>query len=96
MWLRSSLAVMQQRTRKFIAVLITIALLAFFAVCLWPAPTSRPRLLVTYRQTIDGHGHWRLQFGITNAGNRTVFTSKLGEIEVSNHTNLLSVGATPR
>ncbi len=41
-WLRSSLAVMQQRTRKFIAVLITIALLAFFAVCLWPAPTSRP------------------------------------------------------
>jgi hypothetical protein len=54
---------------------------------------SRPSVLVTYRQPIDGHGHWRLQFGITNVGNRTVFTSELGEIEVFNHTNLLSVGA---
>jgi hypothetical protein len=86
--------VKRQRSRKFMAVLITIAVLAFLAVCLWSTPTSRPRLSVTYLQTIDGHGNWRLQFGITNVGNSTVFTSNGGEIEVFNHTNLLSVGAT--
>lgn len=48
----------------------------------------------TYIKTIDGHGHWRLQFGITNVGNSTVLTSKLGEIAVLNRTNMLSVGAT--
>jgi hypothetical protein len=81
--------------RKFREVLIAIVvLLCFLGVWLWPRSTSNPRLSVTYIRTIDGVGHWRLQFGITNVGNRTVFTSELGEIEVFNHINLLSVGAT--
>lgn len=55
---------------------------------------SHPKLSVTYIQAIDGQGHWRLQFGITNVGNRTVFTFKSGKIEVFNRANPFSVGAT--
>ena len=75
--------------------LIVIALLGCIAG-LWLSvrSTSSPRLSVTYIETVDGRGHWRLRFGITNVGDGTVFTSKVGEIEVFNHTNLLSVGGT--
>jgi hypothetical protein len=85
---------MRHKSRKLLAVFIAIAVLAFLAICLWLVPTRTPRLSVIYIQTIDGHGNWRLQFGITNVGNSTVFTSERGEIEVFSHTNLLSVGAT--
>lgn len=85
---------MRHPSRKFLVVLITVAVVGFLGVCLWLGPRSHPRLSVTYIQTVNGQGHWRLQFGITNVGNCTVFTSKLGEIEVFNHTKLLSVGAT--
>jgi len=86
---------MRHPFRKFLAVLITIVVLVcFLGVWFWSRSTSDPRLSLTYIRSIDGGGHWRLQFGITNVGDRTVFTSKLGEIEVFNHTNLMSVGAT--
>jgi hypothetical protein len=71
-----------------------MAVLGIIAVCIfWLVPRGHPKLSVTYIQTIDGHGHWRLRFGITNVGDCTVFTSKFGKIELLNQTNLLSVGA---
>ena len=86
---------MRHPRRKFLAVLITIVVVGcFLGVWLWSRSTSNTRLSLTYVRTIDGVGHWRLQFGITNVGDRTVLTSNAGEIEVFNHTNLLSVGAT--
>lgn len=85
---------MRKALLRLLAVLIAVVLLAFFGGWLWFGGTRDPQLSVTYIRTIDGHGHWRLQFGITNIGNRTVFTSKHGQVEVSNPTNLLSVGAT--
>ena len=48
---------------------------------------------VTYVGAIDGKGHWKLRFAITNVGNSTVFTSTSGRIEMLNG-NPLSVGAT--
>ena len=89
-----SFAIMQQPFRKFWVLLIVVAMLALVAICLWSIPASHPKLSVSYIQTIDGHGHWRMQFGITNIGNCTVVTSKLGRIEMFNRTNLFSVGAT--
>ena len=86
---------MRKASCKFLGVSVAISLLlAFLVLCVCLSPRSHLGLSVTYLQTIDGHGHWRLQFGITNVGTSAVFTSKLGEIEVLNHTNLLSVGAT--
>lgn len=85
---------MQNASRKFLGVSVALAALAVFAVCLWLGSMSHAGLSVTYVQTINGHGHWRLQFGITNVGTSTVFTSNQGQIEVLDHTNLLSVGAT--
>jgi hypothetical protein len=85
---------MRHRSRTFLAVVIAIAVLVSLAVCLWVDATSRPKLSITYIQAINGHGHWRLQFGVTNVGKCLVFTSGLGKIEVSNHTSPFSVGAT--
>jgi hypothetical protein len=86
---------MRHPLSKFLVVLVAIVVVvAFLGVWFWSTLTSNPKLSVTYIRTIDGVGHWRLQFGITNVGNGTVSTSKLGKIEVFNHTNLLSVGAT--
>ncbi len=88
---------MRQPLRKLLVSLVAIVVIVAVAlpvVCLWFAPTRPPRLSVTYSQTIDGHGHWRLQFGITNVGKCTVFTSRLGQVEVFNHPSPLSVGAT--
>ncbi|HYG36540.1 MAG TPA: hypothetical protein VEC99_17235 [Clostridia bacterium] len=79
---------------KLLATVSAIAVVGFVAVSLWLGPTIHPKLSVTHIQTIDGHGYWRLHLGVTNVGNCTVFTSKLGEIEMLNHTNWLSVGAT--
>jgi len=61
---------------------------------LWLAPKGAPAISVTYVGVIDGKGHWRLRFGITNTGNSTVITSTSGEIEVFNDTNVLAVAAT--
>jgi hypothetical protein len=85
---------MRKSFRTFLAVLIAVVALCFFGVWLWFGGTSDPKLSVRNIRTIDGHGHWTLQFGITNTGHRTVFTSERGQVEVFNHTNLLSVGAT--
>src|SRR6266496_1666277 len=83
---RWSFDVMRHPLRKFLAALITImVLVCFLGVWFWSRSTNDPRLSLTYIRTINGVGRWRLQFGITNVGDRTVFTSKLGEIEVFNH-----------
>jgi len=58
-----------------------------------PRP-NKPRLSVTYIATINGNGHWRLKFGVTNIGNCTIVTYKSGSIEVFGRTNKLSVGAS--
>ena len=84
---------MRRPFRKFLALLVAVVVLAFVTICLWSVATSHPALSVTYIKTIDGHGHWRLQFGITNVGNCTVFTSERGEVEVVNHARPFSVGA---
>ena len=86
--------VMKNSYRKFVGVLLALTVLCLFVACLWFGRPSEPKLSVTYIRTMDGHGHWKLQFGITNNGNSTVFTCKLGEIEVVNHTNSFTVGAT--
>src|SRR5687767_8380621 len=86
---------MRRPSRKSLALLIAVALLGCIAGVWFSArSTSNPRLSVIYMGTIDGKGHWRLRFAITNVGDRTLFTSKHGEIEVFNQTNLLSVAAT--
>jgi len=51
-------------------------------------------LSVTYLATINGNGHWRLKFGVTNIGNRTIVTYQSGFIEVLGHSNKFHVGAT--
>lgn len=84
---------MRRALRKFL-LLTAVAMLAFFAISLWPTSANRPGLSVSYIKTIDGHGHWRLQFGITNVGNCTLFTSKVGEISLFNRTNVVFAGAT--
>jgi hypothetical protein len=72
------------------------AIIALVILIIWstmPRPTP-PRLSVTYLATINGNGHWRLKFGVTNIGNRTIVTDKLGSIEVIGHSNKFQVGAT--
>jgi hypothetical protein len=86
--------VMKKRTRKFAVVLLIFAVLTILFVWFWSTPTSSPKLSVTFLRAIDGHGHWRLQLGITNVGRFTVSTSKLGEIEVFNQSKPFHVGAT--
>ena len=84
---------MQNASGKFLAGSITIALLAFLFICLlWPGSTSQPKLSVTYIQPL--HDYSRFQFGITNVGKRTVFTSNFGKIELLEYTNVLEVHAT--
>src|SRR5262245_28096766 len=86
---------MRSPSRKVLLMLIAIALLVFIVcICFFAGSKSDPGLSVTYVGTVDGKGHWRLSFGITNVGKSTVFTSSFGEIELVNHTNVLSVGAT--
>ena len=86
---------MQTRPRKVLVVLVAIVLLVcILGVWFLLAPRSNPTLSVTYLGAVDGKGHWKLHFAITNVGNSTAFTSTRGEIEVFNHTNTLSVGAT--
>ena len=75
--------------------LLAIVLLLVCIPGIWFFATpSNPALSVTYIGAIDGKGHWKLRFAITNIGKSSVFTSTSGQIEVFNHTNLLSVGAT--
>jgi len=57
-------------------------------------PTTKPRLSVAYVATINGNGHWRLKFGVTNVSSRTIVTYQEGYIEVFGRTNKLLVGAT--
>src|SRR3954470_22155451 len=81
--------------RKFLILFLTIALL----ICISGAwfltgEASDPRLSVTYAGAVDGKGHWKLRFAITNIGNMTIFTSRLGSIEMENQANAFSVGAT--
>jgi hypothetical protein len=85
---------MRKRLRRYLAVLVVIAVLCFLGDWLWFGGASDPKLSVAYLRTIDGNGTWRLEFGITNIGRRPVFTSHFGNIEIFNHTNLISIGAT--
>jgi hypothetical protein len=85
---------MSRRFSKLLA--LFIAIIALVILTVWwtmPRPT-KPRLSVTYIATINGNGHWRLKFGVTNIGNRTIVTYKLGSIEVTGHSNKFQVGAT--
>jgi hypothetical protein len=84
---------MQRLSRK-----VRVALLAIVLICilgLWFSTGPRdPALSVSYLGAVDGNGHWKLRFAITNVGKCAVFPTKSGEIEVANHTNVLVVGAT--
>jgi hypothetical protein len=85
---------MSRRFSKLLA--LFIAIIALVILTLWwtmPRP-NKPRLSVTYIATINGNGHWRLKFGVTNIGNRTIVTYKSGSIEVIGHSNKFLVGAT--
>jgi len=70
-------------------VLLVCILSAWFS-----AKTRVAALPVAYLGAIDGKGHWKLRFAITNVGKSTVFTSTQGQIEVLNHTNIMGVGVT--
>jgi hypothetical protein len=86
---------MKRPSRKVLMwLLVFVLLVCSFGGALLLVPTGTPAISVTYVGVIDGKGHWRLRFGITNTGNSTVITSSLGEIEVLNETNVLTVGAT--
>jgi hypothetical protein len=86
---------MQRRSRKGLVVLVAILLLiGILGFRFLVAPKSNPALSVTYTGAVDGKGHWKLRFAITNVGNCTVFPSASGQIEVFNHTNPLSIGVT--
>lgn len=74
----------------FIAVIVLVILAVSFSL---PRP-NKPKLSISYITTINGNGHWRLKFGVTNVGNRTVVTYPSGLIEVLGRTNKLQVGAT--
>jgi hypothetical protein len=85
--------IMRLPSRKFLAILLIVAIAALGAICIWLGPGKPPEVSVSYLQTIDGHGHWRLQFGITNVGGAKVFTYPgAGHIELIGHTNPVSVG----
>ena len=86
---------MKKPSRKILVPLLVIVLLVgILGGAFWLAPKGAPAISVTYIGVIDGKGHWRLRFGITNNGNSTVLTSAVGKIEVFNHTNVLEVAAT--
>ena len=86
---------MKKPSRKLLVLLLAIVLLVcIFGGAFWLVPKSTPAISVTYIGVIDGKGHWRLRFGITNSGNTTVITSTSGKIEVFNDTNVLAVAAT--
>ena len=86
---------MRKPFRKVLIVAVTVALLLCIAVAgLWRvAAPSNPMASINYIRAIDGNGHWRLQFGITNVGDCTLFASTFGDIEVFGQTNF-SVSAT--
>jgi hypothetical protein len=63
-------------------------------ICSTTPRSSKPRLSVTYLATINGNGHWRLKFGVTNIGNRTIVTYQSGSIEILGHSNKVHVGAS--
>lgn len=74
----------------FIPIVVVIVILsAWFLV-----RPSTPKLSVTFVRIIHGIGNHELRFGITNVGHSTVFTFKMGYLEVFGRTNQLMVGAT--
>ncbi len=85
-----------RRSSKNVLLVSACLMLLVCAVGIWLLTRSAEKqgLSVTYLGVVDGIGHWRLRFGITNVGNSRVFTSKVGHIEVFNRTNALSVGVT--
>ena len=85
---------MRRPSRKVLVVSVALGLLVCILGVWFLAGPSTSTLSVTYMGATDGRGHWKLRYAITNTGNTSVFTSKVGEIEVMNHTNVLSVGAT--
>jgi hypothetical protein len=87
---------MSRRFWKLLALFVAFITLLILAIW-WTTPTTpptRPQLSVTYIATINGNGHWRLKFGVTNVSSRTIVTYQHGYIEVFGRTNKLSVGAT--
>jgi hypothetical protein len=86
---------MRRPSRRLLVALVAIVVfVCIFAVWFLAGPKGNPTLSVTYMGAIDGKGHWKLRFAITNVGQSTVFTSTQGNIEVFNRTNVLWVGAT--
>ncbi|HWD92901.1 MAG TPA: hypothetical protein VG938_11200 [Verrucomicrobiae bacterium] len=85
---------MKKTSRKVLVVLLAAVVLLGILGAGFLAKPSNPALSVGYVGTIDGKGHWKLRFAVTNVGNTTVLTSGFGEIEVLNHTNVLLVGVT--
>jgi hypothetical protein len=84
---------MRRPSRKVLVALIAFGLLVCIFGLWFLADPSTHTLSVTYMGATDGKGHWKLRFAITNVGGASVFTSPIGNIEVINHTNVLSAGA---
>jgi hypothetical protein len=85
---------MSRRFWKRLALFVALITLLILIVWWTTPPQTKPRLSVTYIATINGNGHWRLKFGVTNSGSCNIVTDKLGAIEVTGHSNRLQVGAT--
>src|SRR5436853_433265 len=83
-----------RRSRKVLAALLAMVLLVGILGVWFFARPSTAALPVTYIGVIDGKGHWKLRFAITNVGIGAVFTSTSGQIEVLNHTNIIRMGVT--
>jgi hypothetical protein len=82
------------RTLLISLLLIAVAV-CIVGGCYLISSVSNPKLSVIFIKRIDGNGHWRLQFGITNVGDRFVFPAPRGKIEGFSRTNFLSVGVKP-
>ena len=84
----------RQSFRKLQAVFIAIVVVILSLSAWLLFRPSTPRLSVTFLRIIHGIGNHELRFGITNVGHSTVFTFKMGYLEVFGRTNQLMVGAT--
>jgi hypothetical protein len=56
--------------------------------------SKKPAFSITYLDAVDGRGHWKLRFAMTNTGNCTLFMSTAVRIEMQDSTSPMSVVAT--
>ncbi|HYE30074.1 MAG TPA: hypothetical protein VEH27_01475 [Methylomirabilota bacterium] len=83
--------------KKVLLVCICFAAILLASVVWLVFSPKEAKASVTYLGIVDGKGHWRLQFGVTNIGECSLFTSTRGQIEIEGQTNRISAGArTPK